>query len=200
MMFSRNAVVAFAGLTILLAAVVALSSVRPAATADAAGSEISDADHAALMVRFDYLSANGNSNCSGAFLDAIVAMQPFMAINGSCCSPMNAHRYVEQVVALREYESISAIPRDPYSIPAGLAQRLMPYYALELSSAEQAAWDYAMANSNEGGPCCCRCWRWVVYGGLAKLLIRDHGFTGDEIATIWDLSDGCGGAGDHVHL
>jgi hypothetical protein len=76
----------------------------------------------------------------------------------------------------------------------------MPYYALELSSAEQAAWHYAMANSNEGGPCCCRCWRWVVYGGLAKLLIREHGFTGDEIATIWDLSDGCGGAGDHVHL
>jgi hypothetical protein len=29
-------------------------------------------------------------------------------------------------------------------------------------------------------------------------LIREHGFSGQQIARIWDLSDGCGGE-NHVH-
>ena len=53
--------------------------------------------------------------------------------------------------------------------------------------------DLAMATSNEKGPC--RCWRWDVFGGLGKLLIREHGFT---VAQIWNLSDGCGGDA-HMH-
>ena len=33
----------------------------------------------------------------------------------------------------------------------------------------------------------------------AKHLIRDRGFSGEQIAKIWDLSDGCGGEEGHVH-
>ena len=51
-----------------------------------------------------------------------------------------------------------------------------------------------MANSDEKGPCCCRCWRWKVYGGLAKLLVREHGFDGKQVTEVWDMSNGCGGA------
>ncbi len=91
------------------------------------------------------------------------------------------------------------IPPDPYDIPAGLAQKLMPFYEVELNGAEHAVYDYAMENSNEQAPCCCQCWRWRLYGGLAKFLICEHGFTGKQVAKIWDLSDGCGGSGEHVH-
>jgi hypothetical protein len=33
---------------------------------------------------------------------------------------------------------------------------------------------------------------------LAKYLIHNHEFSGEEIASVWDLSDGCGGD-SHVH-
>jgi hypothetical protein len=69
---------------------------------------------------------------------------------------------------------------------------------IELKPKQQKAYDRAMKLSSEKGPCCCQCWRWHVYGGLGKLLIRDHGFNGAELAKIWDLSGGCGGE-DHVH-
>jgi len=108
---------------------------------------------------------------------------------------MEVKRYVSQIKALRAYADISDIPSDPYDIPAGLAQRLLSYYSVELTSSEQVAYDYAMANSEEKGPCCCQCWRWNTYGGLAKALIRERNFTGEQVTTIWDMSNGCGGKG-----
>ena len=75
----------------------------------------------------------------------------------------------------------------------------MLYYGLELTPEEQEAYDYAMQNSNEKGPCCCMCWRWYVYGGLAKFLIKHHDFTGEQITEVWNLSDGCGGDSEHQH-
>ena len=151
-----------------------------------------------VRARFDYLSQNGDSNCSRQFMESIRTMPVMARLQGSCCSPMNLHRYSEQLEGLKAYRDIDLIPADPYDIEAGLAAKLLSYYELELSPSEQAAYDYAMANSAEGGPCCCQCWRWAVYGGLAKHLIRDRQFTGDQIARIWDLSDGCGGD-SHVH-
>lgn len=68
----------------------------------------------------------------------------------------------------------------------------MSYYDMELTPEEQQAYDYAMQNSNEKGPCCCKCWRWYVYGGLGKYLIRNHGFSGEQVTEVWNLSDGCG--------
>lgn len=157
------------------------------------------ADDEALMERFAYLSANGNSNCSGAFMDSIATMRPGARLRGSCCAPMDSHRYTEQVKALRAYAPISSIPPDPYDIDAKLAHRLTTAYELALSPSEQASYDYAMENSNERGPCCCGCWRWYVYGGLAKRLIRDQGFNGEQVKTVWNLSNGCGGGAEHNH-
>jgi len=152
----------------------------------------------ALAAKFDMLSKNGNSSCSGAFKDSIDSMPDSGRLQGSCCSPMNMHRYEEQVTGLNKYQNIPEIPSDPYNIDAGLAKNLKAYYDIELTPDQQKAYDYAMANSMEKGPCCCKCWRWYVYGGLGKLLIQKYNFTGEQVTEIWNLSDGCGGPGDHA--
>ena len=157
-----------------------------------------------LAAKFQDLSQNGNSSCSGQFKDSIVSMPDIARLKGSCCSPMSVHRYGEQVEGLKNFKSVSSqnvleIPNDPYDIPAGLATRLISYYGLELTQEEQKAYDYAMVNSSEKGPCCCQCWRWYVYGGLGKYLIKTHGFTGKQITEVWNLSDGCGGDDEHHH-
>ena len=157
------------------------------------------AEDAGLTSRFEDLSSNGNSNCSREFMESIATLPSTSQLKGSCCSPMDLHRYTEQVNGLTQYRDIAAIPADPYNIPAATAQKAMSYYDMQLTGAEQHAYDYAMANSDEKGPCCCQCWRWTLYGGLAKLLIREHGFTGEQIVKVWNLSDGCGGAGEHEH-
>ena len=151
-----------------------------------------------LAKRFEFLSRNGNSNCSQAFLDSIPSLPDTARLLGSCCGPMNLHRYREQIAGLKMHAAVKEIPPDPYDIEAALAKYLLPAYNIELTSNQQKAYDRAMKLSSEKGPCCCQCWRWHVYGGLGKLLIRDHGFDGAELARIWDLSGGCGGE-DHVH-
>ena len=158
-----------------------------------------ESDEKTLMDRFEYLSKNGNSNCSAEFMASIATMPPTTRLQGSCCSPMSAHRYVEQVKGLRKYAAVPEIPTDPYDIPAGLAQGLMSHYDEALTQDEQRVYDDAMVKSAEDGPCCCPCWRWQVFGGLAKYLIRERGFTGEQIAETWDLSDGCGGGAEHRH-
>ncbi len=144
--------------------------------------------------RFEFLSKNGNSNCSKQFLDSISAMPAGARLQGSCCTEMQQTRYIKQIGQLAKYKAIDDIPPDPYDIEAKLAAKLLPFYDLSLKPDEQKSYDYAMANSEEKGPCCCRCWRWKVYGGLAKLLIREHGFDGKQITEVWNMSDGCGGA------
>lgn len=143
--------------------------------------------------RFDYLSTHGNSNCSTAFMNSIATMPATARLQGSCCDPMDVMRYAGQVEGLKKYLDVAEIPTDPYDIPAGLAQKALVSYDAELTPEQQKAYDYAMANSEEKGPCCCKCWRWHAYGGLAKLLIRDHHFTGEQVTEVWNLSDGCGG-------
>lgn len=152
----------------------------------------------ALAAKFDVLSKSGNSSCSGDFVQSIDGMPDTAQLQGSCCSPMDLHRYSEQVEGLKKYKDISEIPSDPYDINAGLAKELKAHYDDTLTPEEQKAYDYAMQNSMEKGPCCCKCWRWYVYGGLAKLLIHKYHFTGQQITDVWNLSDGCGGPGDHV--
>ena len=109
---------------------------------------------------------------------------------------MERPRYGEQIEGLKKFAEIGEIPPDPYDIAAGAAQKALRYYDLALSQDEAKAYQYAMDNSEEKGPCCCRCWRWRVYGGLAKLLIRERRFTGAQIVEVWNLSDGCGGDED----
>ena len=150
----------------------------------------------ATTERFDYLSTHGNSTCSTAFMNSIATMPVMARLQGSCCSPMSLKRYARQVEGLKKLSAFAEIPADPYDIPAGLAQKATASYDLELTPDEQKAYDYAMANSEEKGPCCCKCWRWHVYGGLAKLLIREHHFTGEQVTEVWNVSNGCGGDDD----
>ena len=144
--------------------------------------------------RFEFLSKNGNSNCTKQFLDSISTMPAGARLQGSCCAEMEQTRYVKQIGQLQKYRAVTDIPPDPYDIEAKLAARLISNYDLALKLEEQKAYDYAMANSDEKGPCCCRCWRWKVYGGLAKLLIREQGFDGKQVTEVWNMSNGCGGA------
>jgi len=153
----------------------------------------------ALAVKFEYLSKNGNSACSADFTKAVERGLQDTSIQGSCCSPMDFHRYTEQIEGLKKYSRYAVIPSDPYDIDSELAKELAAHYDDMLTSEQQGVYDYAMENSHEKGPCCCKCWHWYVYGGLAKLLIQQYNFSGDQIVDVWDLSDGCGGAGEHAH-
>lgn len=146
-----------------------------------------------LVKNFNYLSKSGDSSCSTDFQSSISTMPEGQRLIGSCCSAMDFKRYKEQIEGLKKYKNISEIPPDPYDIKTGLARELMAHYEDELTSDQQSAYDYAMQNSKEKGPCCCKCWRWYVYGGLAKELIKKYKFTGQQITEVWNLSDGCGG-------
>lgn len=146
-----------------------------------------------LAARFDYLSTHGNSSCSTSFQDSIATMPPGTRLQGSCCSPMNLAAYKEQLAGLKKYSAIAEIPPDPYNIDAALATNLMGYYSDTLTPDQQKVYGYAMQHSKEKGPCCCQCWRWHVYGGLAKYLIQTYHFTGPQLTEVWNLSDGCGG-------
>ena len=150
----------------------------------------------ATVERFDYLSTHGNSNCSTAFMNSIATMPVTASLQGSCCDPMDLQRYARQVEGLKKFADVVEIPADPYDVAAGVAQKALASYDVALTPDEQKAYDYAMANSTQKGPCCCQCWRWHAYGGLAKLLIRDRHFTGEQVTEVWNLSNGCGGGED----
>ncbi len=145
-----------------------------------------------LNPKFIELSTNGNSACFGQ--DFVFSMDDSMHLTGSCCDKMSLHRYEEQVEGLKKYSYIEEIPSDPYDIPVDLAKKLLSFDAsITLSPEQQNIYKEAAKLSDEGGPCCCKCWRWDVYEGLAKYLITEYGFTAEQVAEVWNLSDGCGG-------
>lgn len=170
-----------------LAVIGALVFIPPTSAADSLAGK-------SLDERFDFLSTHGNSSCTKAFLDSIPSMAKNARIQGSCCSPMERAVYIKQVETLKKYKTFTDIPPDPYDLDASLAAKMLSYYDMELTAEEQKAYDFAMENSTEKGPCCCRCWHWKAYGGLAKLLIRNHRFGGEQVTEVWNLSDGCGGS------
>lgn len=81
---------------------------------------------------------------------------------------MDFCRYAEQVERLGRYAVVPEIPRDAYDIPVALAKRLLSYV--------------------------CRCWRWNAFSGQAKYLLARRDYEAKEIANVWVLEDGCGGA------
>jgi hypothetical protein len=153
-------------------------------------------DDATLKSRFEYLSQHGNVQCSAEFERSIATMPADGKLQGSCCAPMDEARYRQQLDGLRKYSDIAEVPPDPYDISAPLAHKLIGYYDLALSKDEQGAYDYAMEHSDMQGPCCCKCWRWKVYGGLGKYLIRVQQYTGQQVTELWNVGQGCGGAVD----
>jgi len=178
-------------LTMVFAAALWFAPLLPNhASAEAA---VSGAD---LRARFEALSQHGNVECSVQFEKLIGTMPADGRLQGSCCAPMDEARYRQQLEGLKKYADIAEVPPDPYDISARLAHTLMGYYTLALNKDEQAAYDYAMQHSDMQGPCCCKCWRWKVYGGLGKYLIRTHGYTGQQLTDLWNVGQGCGGPTD----
>jgi hypothetical protein len=151
-----------------------------------------------VHARFAVLSRARSNQC-GLQARSIDSIAKNGRLQGSCCSPMDLHRYREQVEGLRRYAAVPEIPRDPYDIPMGLAKQLISYeQAIELTPKQQRMYQRAVGLSGEGGPCCCRCWRWTAFEGQAKFLIARRRFSAAQIANVWDLEDGCGGEG-HAH-
>ncbi len=151
----------------------------------------------AIVFKFAVLSKANTNSCGGTF-NYVDSKSPDQRIQGSCCGPMNFHRYTEQIEALKEYSKYKKIPSDPYDVSVALAQELLDYQKeIILTNEKQLIYDEAMDISHEGGPCCCKCWHWYAYEGLAKYLIVEEDFTAEQIAEVWDISDACGGSG-HV--
>lgn len=148
--------------------------------------------------KFEILRQARSNVCGGAgFLSN---KQDTDRLQGSCCSAMEFHRYQEQVGGLKQFSYIREIPTDPYDIPVSVAKELLGYkQTIRLTSTQQQIYDQAMKLSDEGGPCCCRCWRWDAFEGLAKYLIAEHDFSAEKVAQVWDLEDGCGGSGHVEH-
>ncbi len=108
---------------------------------------------------------------------------------------MDFKHYQEQVEGLKKYADIPQIPEDPYDVPVSLAKQLFEYQkTIQLNATQQAVYDQAAKYSKEGGPCCCRCWRWTAFDGQARYLITQKNWPSQQIAELWDLEDGCGGA------
>ncbi|MBI2583362.1 MAG: hypothetical protein HYW25_01725 [Candidatus Aenigmarchaeota archaeon] len=150
-----------------------------------------------LTAKFALLSKAGTNFCAGP--DILERVQGDR-LQGACCSAMDFHRYAEQVEGLKKYSHIDKIPPDPYDIPRSLAEELLDYQkTIQLTPEQQAVYDEAMQMSHEGGPCCCKCWRWYAFEGQAKYLITEYNFDSEQIAEVWDLEDGCGGSGHEGH-
>jgi hypothetical protein len=152
-----------------------------------------------LPARFAVLSQARSNEC-GLQARSIDSVARNGYLQGSCCGPMDLHRYQEQVAGLRSHAAVPEIPRDPYDISVTLAKRLILYQqSIEITPAEKGVYDRAVRLSHEHGPCCCPCWRWTAFEGQAKYLIARRRFSSAQIAEIWNLEDGCGGKG-HAHV
>lgn len=163
-----------------------------------ASSNVAAAAAPGTAARFAVLRKASSNQC-GLRSAALSTMARGGPLQGACCSGMDLHRYREQVAGLRRYADVPEVPRDPYDVSVVLAKRLIAYDAsIEFSRAQQATYDRAMKLSEEGGPCCCQCWRWTAFGGQAKFLITRRNYGSKQVAELWGLEDGCGGAG-HEH-
>jgi len=153
--------------------------------------------HDALAVRFEYLSQQGTNSCGGG-KDIIKTLADEGRMQGSCCGSMVLHSYEEQIEGLKKYVALEIIPPDPYDVPVAWAREMIEYNEKTiLTPGQQAIYDAAVEMSHEGGPCCCKCWHWYAYEGLAKHLIINENFSAEQIAELWDMSDACGG--EHSH-
>lgn len=158
-----------------------------------------NAETLTLEEKFAVLSVAKTNSCGGG-VAALDNRPDDGRIQGSCCTKIDLHKYEEQLEGLKEkYSEYEMIPKDPYDVPVVWAREMIEYGKnTQLNSEQQSIYDKAVKTSNEGGPCCCVCWHWYAYEGLAKYLIIEEDFTAEQIAEIWDLSDACGGKG-HEH-
>ena len=132
-------------------------------------------------------------SCNGP-ADILKLNDNFTNLGGQCCGVVtNLTEYNEQLEGLKQFSSISFIPKNPYNVSVASAKEFIGYdLNTTLSADKQAVLDQASTLSSEGGPCCCKCWHWYFNEGIAKRLILDYNFTAQRVATFYDLSDICG--------
>jgi hypothetical protein len=155
------------------------------------------AEHSTLgpgtPARFSYLAKQTTNSC-GLRAEHALAYASNGRLQGSCCFPMDAESYRDQVRGLRKYSRIAEIPRDPYDIRVSLAKRLLHYQKnIDLSARQRRTYKRAMRMTRQKGPCCCRCWRWEAFDGMSRYLIARRGWRAEELARVIDLVEGCGG-------
>lgn len=154
-------------------------------------------DHSSVASSFGILSQAHTDVCAylgnqPANANYINSLADDYYLQGSCCTPMAYSHYVTQIAGLKNYSNIPIIPRDPYNVSASLAKQMISYDSTTLTQAQQGVYDSALKTSSEG-PCCCQCWAWYAHEGLAKALITQYGWNAQQIASIWELEDCCGG-------
>jgi hypothetical protein len=163
-----------------------------AAKASAALAPSTAAPRSETPATFAYLTGQHSNRCDLQAAE-ITRYPASMRIQGSCCSPMDAVTYRRHLQALRPYAQIREIPRNPYDIPARLAQQLLRYRSTRLSANAQAVYDRAMRRTHEHGPCCCRCWRWEAFKGMSRYLVARRHWQAPQLARLIEAVDGCGG-------
>jgi hypothetical protein len=147
----------------------------------------------AVGAHFAYLTAQHTNRCD-LQAQEIMGYAPTQRMQGSCCQTMDERAYRQQLHKLARYRGVSEIPRDPYDISALLAQRLLRYdRTIRLDAAQRATYRRAMRISDQKGPCCCRCWRWQAFAGMAKHLIVARRWSAPQVARAIDAVEGCGG-------
>ena len=146
--------------------------------------------------KFQYLAAQSTNSC-GLQADTVMGYADSVHIQGACCNPMVMDNYRAQVQGLQQFAEVPAIPKDPYDIPASLANQLLGYdRSIKLSSSEQAVFDQAMTLTPDKAPCCCKCWRWYAHEGLAKYLIQQQHWSASQVGHVVTLINACGGKRD----
>lgn len=196
-MSRRAAVLLVALVLILTSAVVVVTLMVPSPTPTGApriGPAAAKLSDASLHRRFAVLSTRDSNQC-GLLPGDLSTMSRHGRLQGACCSAMVFARYAQQVRGLSRH-SLRQVPRDPYDISVSQARLLLSFDRnITLSGALRRTYERAVTLSSEHGPCCCHCWRWSAFRGLAKSLIESKHDGPSEVARLWNLENGCGGAG-----
>ena len=134
---------------------------------------------------------NTGSSCTAG--PTMLASTSGMTLGGQCCGAMkNLDEYNKELASLQKYKDIPDVPLNPFKTPIEIAKKWIAYdNATTLNAQEQAIYDQAYAISKEK-PCCCKCWHYFVNEGIAKKMIKDYHYTGQQVADYWDSSGICG--------
>jgi hypothetical protein len=185
---------------IIVIALASTSAAGPSHARPVPRRPVGAAPTAGTAERFALLSQQTSNRCS-LQPGELMTYPPGRRLQGSCCFAMSAAAYRRQITALRPYASIPQIPADPYDIPTALAQQLIGYQqTIHLTTAQQHLYATAMRATKEKGPCCCRCWRWTAFQGLADYLITTRGWQAPQLAALIGDLDGCGGSDDDTDM
>ena len=193
--FSRNHKIRNAGIVggIVLLSIVMIAVILTASNSMSGMSSNPGPAAAGTQAQFDYLSQT-STHCS--WTDTmIMSMSDNTYIQGACCNGMEYTDYQRQVTQLQQnYSSLSSVVAlDPYNIPAPVAKADLNGLNLALTPDQQATFDQVSTLSKENW-CCCHCWAWDIHQGMGKILISQHGFSAQQVATLLDLEDCCGSA------